>query len=1801
MSKTRDQYGRFDSKPKLKKDSYNQYRLYYLIASVVSPIFSFLIFDEKSDIKNFYTDISIPVIFFSIGILSFYNQFIKNNLKYIFFFYCLFLTFYSYIIYADSGYTIHNFLGYMIVFFAITIGINDYKLSFIFSAFNILLIIISHFIWIDAIEPVGILTEVASFGIIALVGFIIHYNSYLSLKAILYNEGLLSNILDSTADGMLLMNENNTIIDSNKKVHNLFKINDANYFNNKKWDDLTGKDIEPGNNKIVFKTADQSFFIADCRVNIIDYQGKKYTIVALTDVTESIERNKELDIVKQQLIESEKTYRELFDNSYDLFFVVDEGLNIIDVNKQVLRISGKEDEEFMNKNMHLFLNDSDFTVFTNWLHSNLQLNIARTFNLFGSSYDFTVRKTSYYDITHFIITARSAENRIKYENVLRDSRDQMLMILESINSIIYFEQTEKDGSSKLRYLSNKVKEILGISIDEFITLRKSERMYELIHPEDRELVRNKKNLLLEQHVSVEITYRILVRENYIWLQERIYPKFDNSGNHIANFGIATDVTADESNKQALEAANRKNRDFIERNLAGFYRIDIHKKILDCNDSFARIFGFDAAINLIGKSVNEIYVDSTDRNSFISNLILNTSVKNNESKITLINKKVIWVLENATLIKNENGDEFIESTMFDITDLKMAEIALEKSEETLSMILHNIDDFIYNVEFNPDGSRFFNYLGDQVERITGLSKEDYIKKVTERSVTDLIHPDDLPNVLLAAEEMKDKKSVTVFQYRFLQNQTKKYIWVEEKVFPHFSKEGNIIRIFGVVSEITEKKLAEQSIIDSEEKYRNLFEKNMAGVFQTTTDCRMVDCNEAFMHIFGYSSKEEIMRISSKDLYFSNEDREKYIRELRKNKNLYNYELLHRRKDNSRAWVLANVSLTYDEKRNEEFIVGSLSDITELKKANEALAENEEKFRLLFDATNDAILILDEEKISDCNERSIDTFGCTADQMNRKLCDGIHIADLSPKFQPDGTPSTEKIKLKIKDVLNGNSQMFYWRFNRIDGAPFDAEVSLNQFSLNNKIFVQAIIRDITARLKAEMALRESEDRFKMLSNATIEGIIFTDNGVIIDSNDQFAFMYGFESRKQIIGKNIDDFLYDQSDIDKVNKIIAASSEEKFEVKSKRKDGTLVWVESKGKFLPYYGRKLRVSVVYDITDRKLKEQEIQDSRESFMNLTELSPNGSIIHTDGIIQYANPTVLKFLGFDSAGEIIGKNILDYLSPEQRIKSSERIERIKNGDNVGYTEFSVKTKDGNQVEIAVQSVKIMYNGKEAIHVIVSDLSQQKELQKEKLRAQLAEETNLLLEKEIQERKETEQRLWETQMFTTNMFNSSLDMIMASDRNNFITQINNAVVKTFGYESNEIIGMHPQKLYASEEEFELVRRGLLEKGNFTGEIKNLRKNGEEFISYLSATVLRNTQGKIIGTMGISRDITETLKSQRKIREQDAKIRSIFDNAANMLIWTIDRQYKLRSFNTNFKEVMEKNFNVYPKLGMNLKELIKSMIHPDDFSITIKGFEKSFKGENTETEASFKSINNSVIWMETFINPIFLEDGSIEEISCISHEITEKKQTESQIRQSLKEKEVLLKEVHHRVKNNLQVISSILNLQSSYVKDDQTLSILRESQNRIKSMSFIHESLYQTKNFSSINFSDYIINLSNNLFHSYQIFDNFIDLKLDIQPVNLNLDQAIPCGLIVNELITNALKYAFKGRKRGIIFIGITEEGKTVSVRIEDNGVGLPKGFDYLKSETLGLQLVVTLVEQLDGKLELKSDKGTKFLITFDKLN
>jgi len=182
--------------------------------------------------------------------------------------------------------------------------------------------------------------------------------------------------------------------------------------------------------------------------------------------------------------------------------------------------------------------------------------------------------------------------------------------------------------------------------------------------------------------------------------------------------------------------------------------------------------------------------------------------------------------------------------------------------------------------------------------------------------------------------------------------------------------------------------------------------------------------------------------------------------------------------------------------------------------------------------------------------------------------------------------------------------------------------------------------------------------------------------------------------------------------------------------------------------------------------------------------------------------------------------------------------------------------------------------------------------------------------------------------------------------------------------------------------------------------------------------------------------------------------------------------------------------------------------------------------------------------------------------------------------------------------MQVISSILNLQSSYVDDEVALGILRESQDRIKSMSFVHESLYQSDTLSEVNFAEYIQNIARNLFHSYGRPEGGINLIFELEDTYLNLDTSIPCGLIINEVVSNSMKYAFQGRDKGVVTIALSRiSTDSLKLIISDDGIGLPSNFDIENADTLGLQLVTTLCSQIGGKLEISNIKGTSFSIEF----
>jgi PAS domain S-box-containing protein len=291
------------------------------------------------------------------------------------------------------------------------------------------------------------------------------------------------------------------------------------------------------------------------------------------------------------------------------------------------------------------------------------------------------------------------------------------------------------------------------------------------------------------------------------------------------------------------------------------------------------------------------------------------------------------------------------------------------------------------------------------------------------------------------------------------------------------------------------------------------------------------------------------------------------------------------------------------------------------------------------------------------------------------------------------------------------------------------------------------------------------------------------------------------------------------------------------------------------------------------------------------------------------------------------------------------------------------------------------------------------------------------------------------------------------------------------------------------------------------------------------------------------------------------------------------------------------------GYRLEELFgrsfMDLVAPEDLPELVDRFRRAIAGEpiSPHVRAEMVRKDGSRVPIELSMANLVLGGRIIGRVG-VARDITDRRDAEEQVRASLQEKEVLLKEIHHRVKNNLQIISSLLNLQSKYISDPQALQMFIDSQNRVKSMALIHEILFQSRDIAKIDFAEYIKNISFQLFHSYGISSKKIGLEVNVKDIMLDVDTAIPCGLIVTELVSNSLKYAFIDGREGSIYIELSSSNTgTLTLTVSDDGVGLPKHVDFQNMDSLGLKLVVALANQLAGTVELDSSYGTTFKITF----
>ena len=483
---------------------------------------------------------------------------------------------------------------------------------------------------------------------------------------------------------------------------------------------------------------------------------------------------------------------------------------------------------------------------------------------------------------------------------------------------------------------------------------------------------------------------------------------------------------------------------------------------------------------------------------------------------------------------------------------------------------------------------------------------------------------------------------------------------------------------------------------------------------------------------------------------------------------------------------------------------------------------------------------------------------------------------------------------------------------------------------------------------------------------------------------------------------------------------------------------------------------------------------------------------------------------------------------------------------------------------------------------------------------LAESFNRLhaaLQLKIAELKRSEKALTKSEESLSITLHSIGDAVIATDIDGRVTLMNSVAEHLTGWPLAEARDKVLSEVFhivsaASRLAMEDPVKLVLESGQVVGLANHtvlISRGGTEYQIADSAAPIRDSDGAVRGVILVFSDITEKYAAQEALRESRQFLSEVIENNG-ALIYAKDREGRYELVNRKWEETT--GLKREDAIGKTDEELMPSASGKAFREIDLEVMEGGSVLEREEIleDAAGKRYFLSIKF------PLRDKHHAVKGLCGMSTDITARKQAEEELVCSLKEKEVMLKEIHHRVKNNMQVVYSLLNLQSKGIVDKPVRALFEEARDRVHSMALVHEKLYQSKDLAHIDFKNYLQNLIAGIADTYQRRD--VAISVEMEPLALDVNVGIPCGLIVNELVSNSLKYAFPGGRQGKITLGINKgrEGNNV-LTVADNGVGFPDTVDFRNTVSLGLQLVVVLAGQIHGTIELAKAGGTAFSITF----
>ncbi len=1335
----------------------------------------------------------------------------------------------------------------------------------------------------------------------------------------------------------------------------------------------------------------------------------------------------------------------------------------------------------------------------------------------------------------------------KMENKLKKSEQRYKFIVEAANEGIW----SMDANFNTTYVNHKMAQILGYEVEEMIGKPvKSFMFQEDILDHEKHMDKRVKGIseTYDRKFKHKNGSEVLAIVSATVLK-------DDRGKFAGSFAMFTDITDRKKMEKELQTSQRQLKEIIDGSPILQFVIDKNHRVIYWNQALAdysgiapeKIIGTDEHWRAFYSEQRPCLADLMVEDDFITvNKWYSGKYKKSEHLkgayevedfFPSMGENGKWLHFRAVTIKDEEGNSIgALETLEDITERKKAQKVVKDQYNFLQNLINTIPYPMFYKDTD------FRYIGcnKAFEEFIGLSKDEIIGKnvyeVSPKELADKYHQKDKELI----ENPGSQSYEAPVQYA---DGTRHVVLFNKTTFE--TEDGQLAGLIGIMVDITERKKAENELMESEEKFREVFNNAndafyLIKITENGVNQNFSEVNNVACQMLGYNEKE-LLKMSPSTIDVSDPSLlvVNFEKVLKKGKAIF--ETVHKSKNGKKIPVEINGRI-FDIKGQKTLLAIS-RDISERKKAEKELLNSEAEYRAIFESINNAVAVYD--SIEDGSDFVFKDFNKAAEQIEhikREEVIGKKVTNVFPgvvefglfdvfqRVWKTGVPEKHPVSIYKDERISG------WRENYVYKLPSGDIVS--------------VYDDLTELKQYEEELEQNQNRLRSLvrilqyqAESVQDFLDYALEEAIKLTESKIGYIYHYyEDREEFILNTWSEGVMDECNVKDQPKVYALNN-------------TGIWGEA-------------------VRQRK-----------------------TIILND----FKAPHPLK------------KGFPEGHAPLDKFMTIP----IFRGDKI-VAVVGVANKETNYTETDVLQLELLMD---SVWKAVDNIKSEDALKKSETRYRA-------------------------------IFENTGTATAISEENMILSLVNEEFADLTGFSKEEIENkMTWDDFFAENELPKMKEYHRLRRINPTAAPRNYEsvlkdRNGNRKDVYMSVSMLPETKKSLVSVLDITEkkqsriELRQELKINQSLAKVYAPLISPVTTIQDISIVILKESLSLSGSEHGFVATVDpKNQDLInqtltrmmPQCEVyedgKIPEEIRFPIGDDGMYHGLWGHclntKKEFYTNEVKKHPSSKGAPEGHVEIEKFLAvPVMIDEELVGEIALANppekdysdndlkavRRIAEffalaiqRKGYEESIKMSLDEKDLLLREIHHRVKNNMQIISSILNLQSFAVNDSKLLDILKQNQNRIKSMAMIHEKLYQSHNLVQIDFSDYLRSLTADIFYTYTIKTERIEIDLDLDKnIMLNIETSIPCGLIYSELLSNTIKHAFPDDREGKIRIEFKGADGDLMLRVSDNGVGLPEGVDFRKTDSLGLQLVTSLVKQIDGSIELDQSRGTTFTVKFREL-